>query len=205
MNQRDWKAPPRGREPGACCRVHLVDRVGDLGVAVVVGVLGEGAVFELEEHRERSKPGFQGWVRCDRVQVGPVASSAEPEVFDAEAVTRFEGAELVASSGAFDHDKEEEVVVAQDGAGVAAGHREAGGCGAAAGAGLAALEEVAEEDGVDFVLGVGLERFAEAVDVTLDVADDQGGSGHGVQDTSAGLVIRPRRLGAFGRRGCARG
>ena len=52
-------------------------------------------------------------------------------------------------------------------------------CGAAAGAGFAALEEVTEEDGVDLVLGVGLERLPEPVDVSLDVADDEGGSGHG--------------------------
>jgi hypothetical protein len=49
-------------------------------------------------------------------------------------------------------------------------------CGTTCGAGFAALEEVAEEDGVDVVFRVGLECFAEALDVTLDVADDQGGS-----------------------------
>ena len=60
-------------------------------------------------------------------------------------------------------------------------HRQPRGGRAAARAGLAALEEVAEEDRVDLVLGVVGERLAEPVDVTLHVTDDQGGSGHGLR------------------------
>ena len=76
---------------------------------------------------------------------------------------------------------------------------------AAAGAGLAALEEVTEEDGVDLVLRVGLERLPKPFDVTLDVADDEGGSGHGLQDTFAREISRPRRPAVFGRPGSGHG
>ena len=83
-------------------------------------------------------------------------------------------------------------MVAEHRARVAPLHGELRGRRAAAGAGLASLEEVTEEDGVDLVFGVGLERLAEPVDVTLDVADDQGG-----RVTASGYerhaISRPRR------------
>ena len=74
---------------------------------------------------------------------------------------------------------------------VATAHRELRRRCAAAGAGLAPLEEVTEEDGVDVVLGVRLERLLEPVDVTLDVADDQGVPGHALRIS---VASRPRRL-----------
>ena len=189
-----------GGEPAVHCGVDFFDGVSDLRVAVVVGVLGEGAVVELDEKWERSQPGFEVGVRGDGVEVGPVAAAAEPEVLDAEAIARVKGAELVAAAGALDHHEQEQVVVAEHRSGVATGHRQACRCGAAAGAGFAALEEVAEEDRVDVVLGVGLERLPQPVDVPLNVADDEGRSRHGLQDTFVREFNRPRPRCVCGRR-----
>src|SRR6202035_130329 len=100
--------------------------------------------------------------------VRPVTSTAEPQVLDAEPVARAPGAELVAATGALEHHEQEEGVVAKDRARVAARHGERGGRRPAARAGLASLEEVTEKDGVDLVVGVGLERVDEPVDVALD-------------------------------------
>ena len=96
-------------------------------------------------------------------------------------------------------------MVAEHGTGVAPGHGEPGRCCTAACAGLASLEEVAEEDGIDLILGIGLERLPEPVDVTLDIADDQGGSGHRLQDTFARLLNRRRQPAACARSAPLRG
>ena len=61
--------------------------------------------------------------------------------------------------------------------------------GSSGGSRAAALEEVAQEDGVDLLLGVGVERLSEPLGVPLDVADDENGARHDAQDKAGAETL----------------
>ena len=167
------RTTPPGCRPSssAAARLTASTLVAEGRVAVVVRVLGQGAVLEQEHQREGAQPGLQVGVGGETLEVGRVAAPPPPDGLQQLAVAGPQP--LAAKAPLLDQRHHQEVVVAQDGPAVAAPHGDPGRPVAPGVARAAAGEEVPEEDGLDLVLGVGGQRRGEALVVALDVSDHE--------------------------------
>ena len=100
--------------PGAHLPIDVIDCGADLRIAVIVRVLDERAIVEHQHEWQRSQPRFELRVCRNRVQVGPVAATAQPQLLDADAVARAPVRDLSDTARTLEHDEQEQVVVADD-------------------------------------------------------------------------------------------
>jgi hypothetical protein len=134
------------------------------------------STLEQEHEWEGAQPGLQLGVSAQAVEVGRIAAPPPPDGLQQLAVPSPQP--LSAEVSLLDQRHHQEVVVAEDGAAVAALHGDPGGPVPAPLPDAAAGEEVAEEDRLHLILGEGGEGADEALVVALDVSDDEHRQGH---------------------------
>src|ERR1035437_5526379 len=184
----------RPPQPRAGAGVARRNAVAEPGVGVVVGVLHECAVVEQDEEGQAAQPRLELGIGVDRVEVRPVATTVQPERLELAGVAGPPRFGRFHAAPPLQHGEKEEVVVAENGPAVPPGAGDARGGGTASPAWLPALEEVTEEDGVHVVLRIPLESLLEALDIALDITDDEQRTGHlgRIGGQPLGFSVRPR-------------